>query len=556
MIGVGLGVSLFAFVPMGAAAPLACVPFNPNNNTADMCDWEVEGSPYTLKYYTSDRLRGTLVLDEITRAIIVVHGRRTPLATMDIRPFDYYEAIRNAAEDRRIEDSTLIIAPYFANNKWEDTNENIVDNPLCGGRASSDGRLCWGGGSSDYTAGHNAANDSGNVNSSSYAIVNDMIDYLAGQASIGGRFPHLNTIIITGQSAGGQFTQRYAMAGTAEPTNITIRYVACNPESAAYLNGSRPTQLAMDSFPNLLSRATCDHDNDNTTPDVLCISDPPPGARGPLADLETWSTLDYAFRIPYDYTWDGSTCYADGSYDRWPNGLGDVAVNDYMRRQVRSGNEARSRYLRRNVVLLNAIDDNHYVDQNYPCDNVECAVAVKGHSRAERNALFFNHVCDTYDCSRYGFATVYVDANGNGIMDPNERIGHGRVIYQSDATRSVLFDGAKPPSISYQKPLKGMAGVWMTISLSDLAHEYPAGSEFLVEPGENYTVLSSQDPTTKYLKPDAGYRGRLYVPVRVRSSIPNAPSTRTFISNRYFLKIGVETQIEWLFPTILSAPLK
>jgi hypothetical protein len=268
--------------------------------------------------------------------------------------------------------------------------------------------------------------------------------------------------------------------------------------------------------------------------------------------------MPYAFRIPYDYMWDGTNCYSGGSYDVWPNGLGDVAVSDYMRTVVRSENDARSRYLRRSVVLLNAIDDNHYTAPNFPCENVSCPVAVKGDSRVERNALFFNHVCDSYDCSRHGFATVYVDDNGNSIMDPNsnERLGHGQKIYLSDATRSVLFDGAKPPSISYQKPLKGIAGVWMTISLSDLAHEYPAGSELLVEGGEGYTVVASQNPASQYLMPDTGYRGRLFVPVRVRSPIPNAPAHRTFISNRYFLKIDVATQIEWLFPVILSSPLK
>jgi hypothetical protein len=187
-IGGGLGIALLGLVSVAAAGPLVCREPPPTSDTSAMCDWEVDGSPYYLKYYRNFGLRTRN--RTITRAVIVVHGR-------SINPFDYYHQISNAAIDRGISNSTLIIAPCCDRR----------DNLLCGGSGdpSSDSRLCWGGGGNDdYTAGGNASNDLGNVNSSSYAIVNEMIDHLANRAY----FPNLNTIIVTGQSAGGQFTQR------------------------------------------------------------------------------------------------------------------------------------------------------------------------------------------------------------------------------------------------------------------------------------------------------------------------------------------------------------
>jgi hypothetical protein len=128
-------------------------------------------------------------------------------------------------------------------------------------------------------------------------------------------------------------------------------------------------------------------------------------------------------------------------------------------------------------------------------------------------------------------------------------------MYQSEATRSVLFDDVKPPSICYQKPLRGRPGRWMRISLKHLEHDFPAGSTLEVEPGEGYAVWRRGLRGHNWIRPDINFRGRLSVPVQVRSPIPNAPLHGTFISNTYFLKVSVDTKMKWLFPAVLGGEI-
>jgi hypothetical protein len=56
------------------------------------------------------------------------------------------------------------------------------------------------------------------------------------------RFPLLTWITLVGQSAGGQFVQRYAAGGRAPDAfaGVTIGYVTANPSSYLYLNSYRP----------------------------------------------------------------------------------------------------------------------------------------------------------------------------------------------------------------------------------------------------------------------------------------------------------------------------
>jgi hypothetical protein len=56
------------------------------------------------------------------------------------------------------------------------------------------------------------------------------------------RFPNLRNITITGHSAGGQFTQRYAAFGLAPNAlpGVTVRYVPANPSSYVYFTPTRP----------------------------------------------------------------------------------------------------------------------------------------------------------------------------------------------------------------------------------------------------------------------------------------------------------------------------
>src|SRR5262249_51528255 len=53
-------------------------------------------------------------------------------------------------------------------------------------------------------------------------------------------FPNLKLIVVTGHSAGGQFTHRYAAATHVEKQiRIPMRYVVANPSTYLYLDETR-----------------------------------------------------------------------------------------------------------------------------------------------------------------------------------------------------------------------------------------------------------------------------------------------------------------------------
>jgi hypothetical protein len=142
---------------------------------------------------------------------------------------------------------------------------------------------------------------------------------------------------------------------------------------------------------------------------------------------------------------------------------------------------------------------------------------------------------------------VDADTNGDGVMDGIKHGGEG--MYLSEATRDVLVNDAKPPSIAYQKTVRAVSGQWTRLSLSDLVPGYPAGSFLVVEPGSDYDLF------LQYIRPHAGFQGRLSVPVRVRSPITGNVADGTFISNQHALKIEVGTNMEFLFPHVIGKML-
>ncbi len=534
---------------VSASYPLPCLLPPPTSKESPLCDWRVQGS-YPLKYYTNLNLRTRH--EAITRAVISVHGRRAREG--DDRPYDYYDHILRAARERGQESNTLIIAPYFSRSRTKEFDPasqtlTTVDNPRCGGNPSyagivSDDRLCWdawdNNAANDYPYGGNAANDRNYPDTSSFAIMDDIIEWLATS----GNFPNLQTIIVTGQSAGGQFAIRYALAGAAEPEGITVRYVPTNPGSVPYLNPFRPTQGSKDKFPNILYREDCNSDGVISGAEVS--APPSPSARvGTLfPDLDAWSVQETLLAIPGGFEWEGDACYEDGSYDRWPWGISDISsANDYLAANVASTSQARAQYIRRNVVLLYGIEDNVFIATDFPCEGSSvwnCPHATQGDSRVEIGTFFFNSVC-LYDCSKHGFATVAADRDGDGDLDP---IAHGgRWMYRSEATRSILFDDIKPPSIKGQKyVIPAVPDHETLVTLQHLIPDtFPEGSRFVVEPGDDYLYRypRSKVLNTFLLRPDHEFTGELTVPVRVLTPIPNAPLHGHFTSNRYFLRFTV-----------------
>ena len=163
----------------------------------------------------------------VTIAIVVVHGT-------DRNPDAYFGHAIEAALQERVLDSTLILAPHF---QIED------DDP------ESD-ELFWSDGG--WKQGDRALN--GGL--SSFTVVDRIIERLADRTA----FPNLRRVVITGHSAGGQYTTRFAAGSRAQNglAHLGFRYVIANPSSYLYLRSERPvlTDATMRNFrvPAVLSK--------------------------------------------------------------------------------------------------------------------------------------------------------------------------------------------------------------------------------------------------------------------------------------------------------------
>ena len=475
-------------------------PFDCSLTPPDMCEWpacenDVMCSGYRLKYLRNFDLKTTNA--SITRAIIIVHGRRDNDINVDHVPMDYYNRTVNSATTLGLQNQTLIIAPFFTpaiKRQYDEImgdgignedgvcdpgeacdfdNYTNVDNHRC--KLSSEGgdnRLCWASWGSpvsearDYPSGGRAYNHQDLLATSSFLLMDNIIKWLEHAKSTG-IFPNLAIIVVAGQSAGGQFVSRYAMAGSVDPDDIDMRYVAANPWNVTYLTNVRPVREDIEAFPNFGYWGDCDDDGTEETPFT-------PETDGRLFNMWSWSEYAYRFDIPLEGP-RGGTCVSDGSYNRYPYGLGDITTNEYMIEKVGTGVEARERYVGRNVVLLYGIDDNLYVDKNNACyppnedpSDPDCELALQGQTRVERGAFFFHQVCESYDCSRKWFTTVCNDTNHDGICEVSDnfpfttipceptgsppcdkRLGHGGGIFATETGHEVLFLDIMPSAPRY-----------------------------------------------------------------------------------------------------------
>lgn len=152
--------------------------------------------------------------DDVTRAIIIIHGwpRR------DLRAGE--RAAKAAGDTAR---QAIVIAPQFLTAK--DIDAHQLPDTLLRWREND-----WQKGESSHDA----------AAITSFQVLDAIVHRLADRA----RFPNLDTIVLAGHSAGGQFIQRYAAIGHAETeigvAPIHLRYVVANPASYLYFTTDRP----------------------------------------------------------------------------------------------------------------------------------------------------------------------------------------------------------------------------------------------------------------------------------------------------------------------------
>jgi hypothetical protein len=150
----------------------------------------------------------------VTRAVVVVHGTGRNAE-------GYFERMMSAAKTAGVNDHVMVIAPWFKDEKGGK-----------GGKSTA-GEATWA--NDAWKQGYPSEKPSG---LSSFTVMDDVLASLADQD----RFPNLTHITLTGHSAGGQFTQRYAAFGKAPNLLrwVDFNFAVMNPSSYVYFDSKRP----------------------------------------------------------------------------------------------------------------------------------------------------------------------------------------------------------------------------------------------------------------------------------------------------------------------------
>ena len=151
----------------------------------------------------------------VQKAVIVIHGANR-------NADDYYNSIYNNASDLGVLSETIIIAPQFLItadlSHWQPSTEY----------AFWSSTTPWSsGGLSNSTSEHPR-----DYEISSYTVMDSLIAHLLTS------YPNIQDIALVGNSAGGQFVNRYA-AGSDQEAQGKIRYIVSAPSSYLYMDEYR-----------------------------------------------------------------------------------------------------------------------------------------------------------------------------------------------------------------------------------------------------------------------------------------------------------------------------
>lgn len=146
--------------------------------------------------------------NSINQLVIVVHG-------LQRNANDYFSYMATSLQSINMEESTLLISPYFKDNA-----------------SATEDDLFW---DTRWREGANSMNTSASI--SSFTVIDAIIEKVVSS----GNFPNLSTIFVTGHSSGAAFAQHYALANRAENmyTNINFEYAIANNQYFYYPDGSR-----------------------------------------------------------------------------------------------------------------------------------------------------------------------------------------------------------------------------------------------------------------------------------------------------------------------------
>jgi len=297
----------------------------------------VRAGGYTFKVPYDANRSLSVSSTQVQHAVLLLHGSSRSAANA-------YETLLEALDLAGLGSTpNLLVAPQFL------IEADIVSNLL------PTDHLFWG--DSGWKEGNASQSTAANPRPaalSSFAVM-DSILY-----AIGTRYPNLQTLVLAGRSAGGQFIHRFAAGSTvadvlANAFGVEVRFVVANPSSYIYMNTQRVVAGTLDQFavPSSSTIASC------------------PG------------------------------------YDDYKYGLQDR--NNYMSQL--SASQIRSRFPQQRVTyLLGELDD----DPAALDLDTSCAAMLQGSNRLERGLIFGSYVRHVYGAS--GFA------NHRTIVVPD--VGH------------------------------------------------------------------------------------------------------------------------------------
>lgn len=182
-------------------------------DAAHCADWLALGDGARGRIYRSHSLAARNT--DITRLLVIVHGKR--------RDADrYFDTGRAAAFLAHALADTAIVAPQMASAD-PDCGDSLAPTQVS--------FACTG---DNWRSGAPALSP---PDITSF----DFIDAIVRQAARPEVFPNLRRVVVAGHSAGGQFTQRYALANRLhDELGVTMDYVVANPSSYAWPDALRP----------------------------------------------------------------------------------------------------------------------------------------------------------------------------------------------------------------------------------------------------------------------------------------------------------------------------
>lgn len=184
----------------------------------------VQNVPLKLNHFSSPAVDQQNKL--ITRLVIVVHGTNR-------NPFTYHKNMRTAAEKSGASENTLIISPGFIMERDLNSNKDILGNDHMFWTNSG-----WKQGDASITK---SDSNSRKQSMSSFEVMDSVI----WKIMLSGNFPNIKNIVVSGNSAGGQYVNRYAggnliHAAVKKKYGIEIKYTVAAPSSYTYLTVERP----------------------------------------------------------------------------------------------------------------------------------------------------------------------------------------------------------------------------------------------------------------------------------------------------------------------------